>query len=176
MIEALFDDPTVADVDPTVVPADELGVRALLIRLARVEREADHLRGVRAQVVETYDAKLAALGGEAAAIRDSLKTYVERHGKVSLPDAGTAYLTTRNRGGKPKVIDAAELWDWFEVMNLEPPLLTQLDTRAALDALLDHGYKPTPDGRWVNAESGELLEDVPGVTVEPEARSLAVRG
>lgn len=167
-------------VDTALEVRDEMGVRDLMLRLAKVEQECTAVAELRDRVVERYDQRLAGLKDEADAIRSSIEAFilhVNEGRKVSIPDAGTAYLTTRNKGGKVKLADASELENWLAMEGrddlmafTEPSLNGKVTLELAHDAL----FYATPDGKLVHRDTGEVIE-VPGVEVEPESKSLALR-
>jgi hypothetical protein len=89
----------------------ELGVRALLLELRSARQEADRIGRLRDAVCGPYDAALEGCSVRETRIRAVLDDYLKRSVKpdakgsvkVSIPDAGTAYLTTKNAGGKARV-------------------------------------------------------------------------
>lgn len=175
----------------------ELGVRALLIQLRQNEAERERVGRLREGVVAPYDVKLEGLSVMDNRIRAVLDDYLRRavkpdakgSVKVSIPDAGTTYLTTKNAGGKAKITDAAELERWLEELahpsdaDVAPALeslelralyVEQLDKAAALELVLERFVAPTKDGQLVRKDTGEFLE-VPGIEVMAEERAVAVR-
>lgn len=160
------------------VAYEELHVRALLLELRALEQERQRLSTLAEAIVARYHAKGESLRQRADQIRTSVQTYLAEHNggqALAFPDVGTAYLTTRK--AKPKVVDAAALADWFETEQklIEPPYHAPVfDHKTALELLLDEaGLFATPDGRIVD-QHGEVFE-LPGVEVQPEGKTLAVR-
>jgi hypothetical protein len=180
----------------------QLAVRALLLEVRRARQEAARVTSLRDAVTAPYDIKLEQLSTLEARIRNVLDTYLKRavtpdakgSVKVSIPDAGSVYLTTKNAGGKAKVNreQLAELEAFLEELadaealkrDARDHLLTtdelrelyteQLDTKAALELLLTRFYDVTPAGHLVRRDTGEL-EEVPGIEVAAEVREVAVR-
>ncbi len=143
-----------------------LAVRALLRRLRGIAREHTRIEELRSAVIEPYNDALSSLDIMEDRIRTSLTTYLRttKTGKVQIPDAGTAYLSSR----KPKVeIDdeAALLLWWEKDAGREVPMT-----------------KPKPDLTAVKAqilaeleETGEVPPDGSGVTIVPAEKHVAVR-
>jgi hypothetical protein len=172
----------------------ELGVRALLIQLRQNAAERERIGRLKEAVVTPYDVKLEGLSVMDKRIREVLDDYLRRQdakgagSKVSVPDAGTTYLSTKNAGGKARVTDAAELVAWLEELTALPEsqggaiteaelrelYVEQLDKAAALELVLERFVAPTKDGHLVRKDTGEFLE-VPGIEVTPEERTVAVR-
>lgn len=145
-----------------------LGVRALLLRLASIDRERDRTKELAAAVTHPYVAKLSRLDGEEARIRQSLTAYLRttKDGKVQVPDAGTAYLSQR----KPRVdvTDEAALLAWWK--NDAGRTVPMTDPQ------------PKPDLTAIKARIIEDLEstgEVPpagvGVTVVAAEKHVSVR-
>lgn len=166
-------------VDTALEVRDEMGVRDLLLRLARLDQEADRVRKLRIEIVDRYDQRLDGIDREREAIRQSVENFlvhVNGGRKVSIPDAGTAYLTTRNKGGKATVTDGDALRAWLEqderdLIEFKPPAY---DPKATLDRAHDVLFYTTPDGKLVHRETGEVIE-IPGVQALPESKALALR-
>lgn len=158
-----------------------LAVRALLLEMRRGRRDAERLRRLRDAVAIPYEMRLDALSQREQRVREVLDDFLRRSGtsKVSLPDVGCAYLTTRRAGGKLRITDPAEFEQVLETLQLSAQqrdalYSRQLD-RARVLELAERLYAATADGKLVDRETGEILDEVPGVAAEPEACELAVR-
>jgi hypothetical protein len=156
MLRELHDEPTgLDDVDDAFEPQDELAVRSILIRLEQLGRDLDAVKTRKAAVVRAYDDQLQRLDEQAEWLRRSLAAWVERHGKTSFPDVGTAYLSK----GRPK--------------------LRIVDRDAFRDYTADVFVKETWDETWAKnyyleqaLETGELP---PGCELVPGGPELRVR-
>lgn len=173
----------VALLDENVAP-NPLAVRDALLELAKLAETADDVKALRAQIVERYDAKVGSLMGRASAIRDSLKVYVERYGKVSFPDVGGVHLTTKDKGGKLTVADAVVFEDYVKttfpaIAHACTETIEVFNPRDALALVIDEfDVKATPGGSIVDATTGEDKTDAfekVGVGVVAESKTLAVR-
>lgn len=156
----------------------ELHARDAMLAIARLEAEQERVRELLTSITERYTAKIETLEREKTRWRETLNTYVTRYGKVSVPDVGTAYHTTRNKGGKLKLADAAAFADWAETAENVLPLLAftepTLDVRATFDkVVVEFKMLATRDGKVIT-EEGAILE-VPGVEALPESKTLALR-
>jgi hypothetical protein len=173
-VEPLPDEPAIE----RLAAGDEYAVRDALIELAATKAERERVAAALAYIADRYSARVHALKTREDELRASVQTYLERFndGKgVSFPDVGTAYLTTRNKGGKVKVTDAELLGDHIDAGGLPVPYgPAPVDAEAALALILDErDLRPTKDGRLVT-EAGEVV-DVPGLEVLPESKTLGVR-
>lgn len=158
MLRELLDEPTGLDdlvVDDGFELQDELAVRSVLIRLQQLDQDAADVKRRRDAVRETYDRQLSSIEDQADWLRRSLAAWVERHGKTSFPDVGTAYL---QRGG---------------------PKIRVVDRDAFRDATGDVFVKTAWDETWAKRyaleqalEAGEIL---PGVELVPGGPELRIR-
>ena len=166
-------------VDTSLEVRDALGVRDLMLRLAKLEQDAAALRELRDQVLDRYDQRLKGMADESEQIRGSIEAFilhVNGGEKVSIPDAGTAYLTTKNKGGKLKVTDAAALEAALENLRIDVPRKPgAFDVQRALELFADEcDIHAHPSGQIVTSD-GELIDELDGVIAEPETKSLALR-
>src|SRR5687768_14889716 len=94
-------------------PTDELGMRRLLLTLARIDRETERLKALKAAVAEPYDRKLRQLAATRERARESVREYLTRlpegEQRISFPDVGRTHL--RPYDAKLRVADS----DTFEV-------------------------------------------------------------
>lgn len=158
---------------------DEMAARDLLLRLAKLTETEQELKKLREAIADRYAQRLAGIEHEKAELRSSLETFILRFrdGKgVSFPDAGSAYLTTKNRGGKVKLADADAFAKWLVETGNEGLVKVKpvVDAKASLELAHDALFYTRPDGILVHRDTGEVL-DIPGVAVEPECKTLAVR-
>lgn len=167
-------------VDTSLEVRDAMGVRDLMLRLAALDKEADQVAALQDAILDRYRQRLAGIHEEQQKLRDSIDAFI-RHvnggEKVSIPDVGTAYLTTKNKGGKVKIADVDAFLTFLR--NAQPTIveaatIERVDERKALELLHDALFYTTPDGKIVERESG-LLVEIDGLTVEPETKSLALR-
>jgi hypothetical protein len=156
VLRELQDEPTGLDeIDDRFEPADELAVRGILIRLEQLGSDAEKVKARRDAVAASYNDQLDRIAEQESWLRSSLAAWVERNGKTSFPDVGTAYLSN----GKPKI---------------------QVVDRAAFkEATADVFVKETWDETWAKSyaleralDSGEIL---PGVELVPGGPELRVR-
>jgi hypothetical protein len=156
MLRELLDEPTGLDeVGDSFEPQDELAVRSIMIRLEQLGRDADAVKARKAAVVRSYDEQIQRIEEQAEWLRRSLAAWVERQGKATFPDVGTAYLSS----GKPK--------------------LRIIDRDAFRDHTADVFVKETWDETWAKnyyleraLESGEVP---PGCELVPGGPELRVR-
>lgn len=160
--------------------ASPVHARDLLLKLHACKAEQSEVRALREAVVDRYVYKLQQLASYEAELRTTLEDYIVRINdgeKVSIPDAGTAYLTTKNKGGKLTVADEDALLAFLKSRFpkiVEAASKTTVHLGDALQMASDElAIRATSDGQVVTRE-GELVE-LPGVGAEPESKSLAVK-
>lgn len=159
---------------------DELQVRDALVLLKALDAEAHRLDDLANQIVDRYMARKKKLVERADAIRASVKTYIERFNggeKLSFPDVGTAYLTTRK--AKVSVTDPAELENWMAMEGRDACVVLKeapMDAKATLELLFDEmGWRVADNGLIVDSD-GEIVAELPeGIDTTPEGKTLAVR-
>ena len=134
---------------------DELAVRSALIRLEQIGRDVDDVKRRRQAVVGAYDAQINALEAQAGWLRRSLQEYVERNGKTSFPDVGTAY--TRRGDPAIEIVDKEAFKTELGAMFVKEQFDETGAKRYALEQMLDHGV---------------LL---PGCRLRPGGPTLAIR-
>jgi len=158
MIPELAEDPfRLTPEDMT--PADELGVRNLLIAYHLTVEKRERLDAVAQAVAASYRDRLTTIEAELAQIRQSLTNYVTVNGSVSFPDAGGCHLTHRKAG--IHVVDKDALAEWaFEEGIVE----TVPDIRSAKAAA---GNRFTRDGELVPGT--EWREPDPSLTIRRAA-------
>jgi hypothetical protein len=191
LTEVAFDGEKLVDVDallqqlehdPEAIPDGELAVRAMLLQVRRDRVEAERIRRLRDAVLTPYELALERLSRQEARIREALGAYLKRCNggkKMSIPDAGTAFLATRNVGGRLVIrdVEAFEeaLCELVEDEDVRRSLYReQLDRGRALELLLSRFYALV-DGKLVRRDTGEFEELLPGLELEPETRELALR-
>ena len=184
MIEALYQD----DVDYADALVDESGpqntadVRALMVRVNQLARQAEQVEEIRDAVTERYDAKVDALARQAARLRAAIEAYLlnfNRGEKLAFPDVGTAFL--RKTGGKPKVIDAEAFEKWL-LSNIDdctrvPYKLPVFDKTAALKLVQGEGgryFIDTGRNAILDRDTGEVVQP-DGVEVEPVGKALTLK-
>jgi hypothetical protein len=163
--------------------ASVMHARDLLLALAGVRAEQREVKALRDAIRERYDHKLSRLAEREAELAAYLHAYVVNINdgeKVAVPDAGTAYLTTKNKGGKIVLADAEAFREFVtrrlpKVAEAASETVTVFNERAALELATDElAIRATPDGKIVDTSSGEVVE-LPGIGAEPESKTLAVR-
>jgi hypothetical protein len=160
----------------------ELAIRDAIARIRVLDRDRTRTKRLAAVISERYREQVKRADAEEAALRDSLVTYLKANGgkAVSFPDVGGVHLTTVNKGGKAKVVDAVAFQVWAEA-NFTPeqydaclgerPFLPE----RALERLDADGVKPTATGNLVHTPTGQVVE-VDGVEALAEDKSLVVKG
>lgn len=134
---------------------DELGVRRLLIRAAQLERDLEKTKTLKQAVTEEYDRQLEALAEQLRWIRGSVQAWVERNGKASFPDVGTAYLAHQ----EPKI----------EIVDKDA-------FKAAVGAMfVKEVFDETGAKGYALERALELGEILPGVQIVPGGPGLRIR-
>lgn len=134
MLRELFEEPVELEAEEL---EDEMAVRSALIRIQQLEVDEERVKATRTAVVESYDRKLQEIEEQRRWLRQMLQAWVERHGKTSFPDVGTAY----SRRGDP----AIEVTDRTAFKKALGDVFTKqtFDETAAkayaLERVLDHG-------------------------------------
>lgn len=121
---------------------DVVGLRRVMIRLQQLDAEEERVKATKAAVVASYDGQLDRIGRDRAFLRSSLQAYVERYGKVQLPDVGTAYL----QAGDPRidVVDREAFKGEFADLFTKPTFDETAAKRYALEQIKE-GH-PLPPG------------------------------
>jgi hypothetical protein len=134
---------------------DVVGLRRLMIRIQQLDADRERVKATKAAVVASYDDQLGRIAKTSQWLRSSLQAYVERFGKVQLPDVGTAYL----QDGDPKVevVDREAFKVEFGEMFTKPVFDETAAKRYALE----------------QAKAGQPI--APGVDIVPGGPQLRIR-
>ncbi len=177
----LYDAPLLFETDVDL-DGNPLWARDVLLTIANLEAKKAEAVAVRDAIAERYDDTIARITDSIREARAQLEAYVTRFGTVGFPDAGGAHLTTRNKGGKLHVADSVVFEDYVktslpDVYEAASETVTRLDVKKALELVADElTIAATADGSLVDTEAGIIIEnDLPGVEVLPEEKTLAVR-
>lgn len=144
-----------------------LGARAIMLRLKQITTEREANGRLLEAVAMPYKQRDAQLAKENDRLRDSLQAFLtQTDGKVSIPDAGTAYLS--KRGPKVNVTDKEMLVRWWrDDAGREVPMTNP---------------QPEPDLSRMKllildelGETGEVPPAGSGVEVEGPSKGLVVR-
>lgn len=160
--------------------AEPIHARDLLLELAAIAAERDQVKSLMGAVLDRYKHKLDQLTDRETVCRSALEQYILQVNdgeKVAIPDAGTAYLTTKNKGGKLTIADEEALLTFLRrrfPQIVEAATVSTVKVNDALALAADElDIIPTADGKVITT-AGEVVE-LPGIGAEPESKTLAVR-
>jgi hypothetical protein len=115
---------------------DPLEARRAIIRLGQLERDLAGVKDIKKGVAAEYDRKAATIERDITRVRDTLRAFVFRHGKLSFPDVGTAYK--RKTDPKLEIVDReafeAELGAMFRKDSFDETAAKAFALEQALDA------------------------------------------